>query len=181
MGGKTVAFLHWELLRLQRRWGWPLWFGVVLTVTACWCGYQVWLLDAEAKRLATFHNGLPQVERPRPSKPVSENDLASYYEALPHEEERFALVNRVLQSAEKQGVLPKQVDYKLEAESLTKVVRYQLLLPLKGDFSAIQAFLVEVLNDNRSLVIDSLSIKREAVERADLEARVQFSILMVKL
>jgi Pilus assembly protein, PilO len=181
MGRKALAFVHWEFLRLQRRWGWPLWLGIVLALATLWYGYQAWRLGEESKHLSAFRNGALRVEPPRPSKPVGENDLKSFYESLPFEEERFSLVKRVLLSAEKQGVLLQQVDYKLEAEAQTNVVRYQLTVPLKGDFPSIQAFLVDVLNGNRSVVIDSLSFKRESVERGDLEARVQFSILMVRL
>lgn len=180
MGTKAIAFLHWELLRLQRRWGWPLWAGIVMMALVSWCGYQAWVLGEEAKKAVAFDRSEPAIERPRPRKPVSESDLLSYYEALPSEDERFALVKRLLLAAQAQDLLPQQVDYKLEAEALTKVVRYQLVLPLKGDFSRIQAFLVEVLNENRSVAIDSLSIERESVELGDLEARVQFSIFMVR-
>jgi hypothetical protein len=180
MGTKAIAFLHWELLRLQRRWGWPLWVGFAMVALASWCGYQAWMLGEAAEQAVAFERVVPERERPRPRKPVSESDLLSYYEALPTEDERFALVKRLLLAAQAEDLLPQQVDYKLEAEAMTKVVRYQLVLPLKGDFSRIQAFLVEVLNENRSVAIDSLSIERESVERGDLEARVQFSIFMVR-
>jgi hypothetical protein len=181
MGSIGLAWFRWQVLRLQRRWGWPLWFGLAVGVLAATLGYLAWQMDVEAKRLGAFRNGTARVEPPRPTKPVTESELKTYYAALPHEEERFALVKRVLLAAEKHGVLPQQADYKLEAEAQTKVVRYQMSLPLKGDFGKIQAFLVDVLNDNRSVAIDSLNVKRESVERGDVEARVQFSVLMVQL
>lgn len=181
MGGKAIAFLRWEVLRLQRRFGWPLWVGVGLALAALWCGYQAWALNAEASRLTAFRNGSPTVVPPRPSQPVTEDNLKNYYAALPHEEERFAVVKRILLAAEENGVVAQQVDYKLETDAQTKVTRYQMTLPMQGEFSRIQAFLVDVLNENRSVSIDSLNIKRESLERSEVDAQVQFSILMVNL
>lgn len=181
-GWSTVSgWLRWHFNRLQRRWGWPLWLALSMAIAALSLALLSWQLDTEAKRLGAFRLGIVQAAPPRPSKPVTENELKAYYAALPHEEERFVLVKRVLTAAEKHGVLPRQADYKLEPEALTKVVRYQMSLPLKGDFGKIQAFLIEVLNDNRSLAIDSLNVKRESVELGEVEARVQFSVLMAQL
>lgn len=176
-----AGWLRWQFARLQRRWGWPLWAALAMLAAIAVLGSLVWQLEAESKRLGAFRNGIVQPEPPRPRKPVTESDLKSYYDMLPHEEERFTLVKRVLLAAEKHGVLPQHADYKLEGEAMTRVVRYQMSLPLKGDFSRIQAFLVDALNENRSLAIDSISLRRETVERSDVEARVQFSILMVQL
>lgn len=181
IGATAAGWARWQFVRLQRRWGWPLWLALLLATATLVLGVLSWQLAAEAKRLGAFRSGVAHAEPPRPKKPVTENELKTYYAALPHEEERFSLVKRVLMAAEKHGVLPQQADYKLEPEPLTKVVRYQMSLPLKGDFGKIQSFLIEVLNDNRSLAIDSLNVKRESVERGDVEARVQFSVLMVQL
>lgn len=181
MGGKAIAFLRWEALRLQRRFGWPLWVGLGLVVAALWSGYQAWVFNAEAKRLLAGRNGLPMVVSPRPTQPVTEDNLKIYYAALPHEEERFAVVKRILLAAERNGVVTQQVDYKLETDAQTRVTRYQMTLPTQGEFARIQAFLVDVLNENRSVTIDSLNIKRESLEQNEVDARVQFSILMVNL
>ncbi len=180
-GNNGLAWLRWRVQRLNRQWGWPVWIGLALVMAGVLLTYQTWQLEVESARLSASRKGGAQLDAPRPKKPVTENELGAYYETLPHEEERFALVKRVLISAEKHGVLPQQADYKLEAEALTRVVRYQLSLPLKGDFARMQAFIVDVLNENRSVVIDSLNVKRESVERSDVEARVQFSVLMVQL
>ena len=90
------------------------------------------------------------------------------------------LVRRLLLLAERQGVMLQQVDYKLEPEKLSHVSRYQLTLPLRGEYARIQSFLIDALNENRSVVIDSLSIKRESSERGDVDARIQLSIMMVR-
>ncbi len=181
MGGITSGWLRWQFIRLHRRWGLAFWLAVILGGGTLLLGFLSWRLQAEAERLAAFRNGVVRVDPPRPKAPVTERELQSYYSVLPHEEERFALVKRVLIAAERNGVLPQHADYKLETEPMTKVVRYQMSLPLKGDFARIQAFLVEVLNDNRSLAIDALNVKRESAERGDVEAQVQFSVLMRQL
>lgn len=181
MGGKTLAFLRWEIGRLQRRYGWFLWCSLTLMAMSAWFLYQSALLEQESLRLSPSNIVSARPEALRPSQPVTEGKLEAYYKMLPHEEERFALVKQILLTAQKNGVLPIQADYKLESENFTRVTRYQLSLPLKGDFSKIQSFIVDVLNENRSLVIDTLSIKRESIEHADVEARIQLSILMTRL
>ena len=139
-GKHRFAWLRWQVQRVNRRWGWPLWAGFGLIAAVLVLTYLTWQLETESNRLSAFRRGGAQAEVPRPKKPVTENELGAYYESLPHEEERFSLVKRVLMTAEKHGVLPHQADYKLEAEALTRVVRYQLSLPLKGDFGRMQAF-----------------------------------------
>ncbi len=180
MVGQALAVLRWQALRLHRRRGWPLWAGALLAALVAWFGCQAWLLGNEARRLATLRSDAPRVEPARPGRPVTEDELKRYYEALPHEGERFTLVKRLLLAAEKNGVRPQQADYKLEAEPLTRVVRYQVTLPLKGDFGRIQAFVADALNENRSVAIDAFSARREAGEHGEVEARVQFSVLMSK-
>lgn len=179
---KTLAFLRWELTRWQRRIGWSLWGSALLLLVAGGFSYQAWKLGKENLSLIASNSLAKQVGgTPRPTQLVDENGLKTYYDFLPYEEERFFLVKRLLLSADKNGVLPSYVEYKLEAEKMTKVVRYQLTLPLKGDFSKIKNFLIEVLNENRSITIDSISLKRESIDRSEVEAKIQFSILMVRL
>jgi hypothetical protein len=178
MAGKTLALLRWQLVRGLHI-EWPVWAASALVMISSFFAYMGLELERENRSLLETEDIVLPTPR-RLDRPAAGNGLEAYYAALPNEEERFILLKRVLLSAREKGVFPPQADYKLESEAMTKTTRYRLSLALQGRFSDIQAFLVDVLNENRSIAVDSISVKRESLEKPDVEARVQFSILMAR-
>ena len=179
MGRNPLTRLWWKITH-ESPLDWLAWVALLLVVIASWFLYEGWQLEKENRRLLSTNDIVPAVAFRNSDRSGAESSVQDYYNVLPGEMDRFVLVKRLLLSAREKGLFPQRADYELEEESMTKVVRYRLSMPLRGNFSEIQAFLADVLNKNRSIAIDSINVKRESIEKPDVEVRVQFSILMAR-
>ncbi|MDR2506503.1 MAG: hypothetical protein LBD67_00670 [Candidatus Accumulibacter sp.] len=179
MGGNPLTRLRWKIAH-ECPLDWPAWTALILVVIASWFSYESWQLEKEDRRLLSTSGIVPAVTFRNPDHSKAGNSVQDYYNVLPGEMDRFVLVKHLLLSAREKGLFPQRADYELEGESMTKVVRYRLSMPLRGNFPEIQAFLADVLNKNRSIAIDSINVKRESIESSAVEVRAQFSILMVR-
>lgn len=180
MGGWSLIRLRWEGLRLYRRYGWPLPVVVLTAVLAVIIGWQGGLRSREGNALAAelAHGASRPLQRP--VEQYSADSLQQFYQSLPAEGERFAFLKAILLAAEKHRVLPPSADYKLRREPHTRLVRYQLTLPVEGRWGDMQGFLKTVLSAHRSAVIDALSLKRDGGDAERIEGRLRISILMVR-
>jgi len=176
-----LSLTIWQAQRLHRRFGWPLWIGLLLVATALGLSAAAVQLRTQVHALravaATTRNTEP---RPPQMEAVSAESLAAFYSSLPDEAERFSLLKRLLLQAEDNGVLPPAADYRLVAEPMTRLVRYQIGLPVKGEWNKVQDFVIGALSQMRFLALDSLLLQREGGDSATVEGRVQFSVLMVR-
>ncbi|MDR1276066.1 MAG: hypothetical protein LBL72_06770 [Candidatus Accumulibacter sp.] len=179
MDRKALDRLWWRIRRV-RRIAWPAWLALSLVLISAFFACAGLRIEKESRDLLAADGVVRATSPRRATRTTPENALQAYYAVLPDEEERFILLKRVLLSAREQGIFPPQADYRLEGEAMTKVGRYRLSLALYGRFSDVQDFLVDVLNENRSIAVDSISVRRESPEKAEVEVRLQFSILMTK-
>ncbi len=66
-------------------------------------------------------------------------------------------------------------EYKLSREADFRLARYQVTLPVSGDYARVRGFVNDVLEAVPSAALDELTLKRESVDQPELEARVRFS------
>lgn len=176
-----LTLAAWQARRLHRRFGWPLWLGILLIATAIGLAAAIVQTRAQVQALRAGTAAELKAEPPRRLvEAVSAEGLAEFYASLPEEAERFVLLKRLLLLAEDNGVLPPAADYRLVAEPMTRVVRYQIGLPVQGEWSKVQDFVVGALSQMRFMTLDSLLLQREGGDSALVEGKVQFSVLMVR-
>ncbi len=89
-----------------------------------------------------------------------------------------AALRQLFRAAEEEGLRLDQGDYKLAGESGTARRRYLLTLPVMGSYPAIRAFLAKALNNDRALALNAVELRREAIEDADLDALLRFTLYL---
>jgi hypothetical protein len=94
------------------------------------------------------------------------------------EPEAAAVLRRLFDSADEAGIELARGDYRLVQEQDAGYRRYQLTLPVYGSYPAIRAFLAGVLADEPALALNSLLLRRDAIESADLEATLRFTLFL---
>ena len=52
--------------------------------------------------------------------------------------------------------------------------RLRIDLPVSGSYTALRAFLADVLDENPALILESLELVRDSIEETELEARMRF-------
>jgi hypothetical protein len=68
-------------------------------------------------------------------------------------------------------------EYQVTSESGARLMRYQVLLPVKDQYSAIRRFLASVLNHVPNAALQEIHVERPAVDGNILDARVRFELI----
>jgi hypothetical protein len=68
-------------------------------------------------------------------------------------------------------------EYQVTTESGARFMRYQVLLPVKDQYSAIRRFLASVLNHVPNAALQEIHVERPAVDGNILDARVRFELI----
>jgi hypothetical protein len=106
--------------------------------------------------------------------------LAAFYTFLPAHNSLPDKVRQLLVQAQKSGVTPSQAEYKVVPELNAAFLRYQIILPVKAEPRPIQNFIAAALHGLPSLTLESVSFKRERSDSTQIEARIQFQLLIKK-
>jgi hypothetical protein len=68
-------------------------------------------------------------------------------------------------------------EYQVTTESGAHFTRYQVMLPVKDQYSAIRRFLASVLNKVPNAALQEIHVERPAVDGNILDARVRFELI----
>lgn len=175
------ARLAWQTRRTLRRTGWPAIAGAAclgLAALAYWHGTQL-----EQRQLALSRQ-LSAAARAAatPAVPVvTEADgVAAFYAYLPAHDTIPDQLSALAKVAQDNGVTLAKAEYKAEQDSQASFLRYQITLPVRADYASVRNFIVGALQAVPALTLDSVAFKREQIESGDVEARIQF-VLLVRL
>lgn len=176
------ARLGWEARRIGRRLGWGAAIGIGALALAAGAAWQSHAMMQRQQQLASQ---LAAARSARPPPLVAAADdatrqLAAFYTYLPAHEAIPDLLKQLVGIAAKNGVTLAKADYKPQAEDNADFMRYQITLPIKADYAKVQGFIVGALRGLPTLTLESVTFKREQIETGDVEARVQFNLLVRK-
>ena len=110
----------------------------------------------------------------RPVRQERRAALREFYAALPAQDEIPTLVQSLLDGAEQQGLRVARGSYRLEPEPAAAMARFRVALPLRGEPSRVQRFMLAALQAHPTLALDGLQFKRDPEGIALIEAKVQF-------
>ena len=179
------SFAHraeWTLKRALIRLRWPGLSGLALLLFAAGAvgivihsGRQrVQALDAEVANLASRLGQRGSLG----AAPSGRGQLSNFYAFFPLIENVPELLGRVQRAAQNNRLLLKKGEYKLSREADFRLARYEITLPVSGDYASVRSFVNEVLQAVPSAALDELALKRESAEQPELEARVRFSLFL---
>ena len=175
--------LQWEAQRLWRTLGWPCAIGAACLALAAFAVQQGDALAARQQQLAAQlaaaarQSALP----PTPITLDADTDsLAAFHAYLPAHDSIPDQLKALLEVAQKSGVTLAKADYKPQEEGNTAFLRYQITLPVKAEYAQLQAFIVDALQELPTLTLDSVLFKREQIEAGEIDARIQFILLVKK-
>ena len=163
--------------RLRRRWGWPALLGVLcLGATACLHGVS---LPAQREQLQVVRADVARalrsadVRRPRAVVAV-ESPSARFRVQFPLAAERHVRLAALVALARVDGVALQRVESRwLPGEPLA---RYDITMPVQGEYARIRAFIVEALLSDPALSLDSVRLHRAGVDASALEGELRCSL-----
>jgi hypothetical protein len=104
--------------------------------------------------------------------------LARFYGRFAAPMEVLGALDAVFNAAAREQVSLDAGEYRLTREQGARLARYQIVLPVKGPYRSIRRFVVRALNNVPGLALDDLSLRRESIAAANVEARVQLTLYM---
>jgi len=172
---------QWDVLRLMRalqlRVGWGVVAGVAAVVTSV--ALAIWSLQMQAniQAMSTRIELERRTMKPRQAPPSSAQRLDAFYSALPAAHEIPATISQLIALAENQRLLLLSAEYRATPDVPGRYLRYRIVLPVSGDASAVQEFMLAALREHRALALESVTFKRERIEARNVEARIQFALI----
>jgi len=152
-------------------------FGVYLTI----------LLPAEARikqlqreidtTIATDH----MIAKNDNSKPVTIPErLAAYYRYFPPQSTAPDLLDKIYQAAKQQRLALNEGKYTATHERAGSLVRYEINLPVTGDYHQLHKFIGSVLNDIPVAALNGITYDRHKIGESAVDAKIKFSLYLGK-
>lgn len=175
--------LGWETQRLWRTLGWPSAIGIASLALAAFAMQQGDALSVRQQQLtARLTTAAKQAALPQaPVRLDSDADsLAAFHAYLPAHDTIPEQLKTLLEVAQKSGVTLVKADYKPQEDGNTSFLRYQISLPVKAEYAQLQSFIIDALQALPTLTLDTVQFKREQIEAGEIDARIQFVLLVKK-
>ena len=106
------------------------------------------------------------------------SQLSNFYAFFPLTENVPELLGRLHRAATQHQLVLAKGEYKLSHEPDFRLARYQVTLPVKGDYTNVREFVNDVLEAVPSAALEELTLKRESIEVPELESRVRFALFL---
>ncbi len=116
----------------------------------------------------------PMVER----KLTNDQALQAFYAFFPRFDSSPYWIRELVRVAQKQGVEINSSDFKLTFERDWRLSRYEIIVPLRGRYSQIRGFIAEALEAVPNMAITGFTIKRDNIQSAQLEMRLEISLYL---
>ena len=103
---------------------------------------------------------------------------ANFYGYFASRDEAFAALQAIFVAAELEGLELETGEYRLGRERGSRLLRYQIVFPVKGSYPKIRRFVARALNEAPGVALDDLSLRRDSAQSNVLEARIQFTMYL---
>jgi Tfp pilus assembly protein PilO len=165
---------------------WPGALGVLLLVAAAGWGLAVLLpaqepLAATELRLARAERRAAAIASGAEAAPQSAaSRRQQFYAGLPAQHELTQQVERIYAAAAAEQLSLLHGEYTGTELPAAGLLRYRIVLPLKGSYGQVRRFAAAAAAAVPGLALDELSLQRQHVAEAQVEARLQLSLFLVK-
>jgi Tfp pilus assembly protein PilO len=176
-----TARAAWTVKRAFIKLRWPGLMGLGLVLFTA--GLSAWGIQSAQQRLRALNDDVANLNARLGQRGVSasasgRSQLSNFYAFFPLTENVPELLGRVHRAAMQNQLLLKKGEYKLSRETEFRLARYEVTLPVTGDYVRVRGFVNDVLQAVPSAALDELTLKRESVDQPELEARVRFSLFL---
>lgn len=113
-------------------------------------------------------------------KMSSDQALQVFYDFFPSIDSSPFWIRELVRLAKKQKVELSSSEYRLVNEKDARLARYEMILPVKGRYPEIRAFIADALEAVPAMAISAIAIKRESVSSDRLEMRLEINLYLNK-
>lgn len=102
--------------------------------------------------------------------------LAAFYRIFPGEQDAIDSVGKIVAIARRDGLALLQAEYKSEHDKAGKLVRFEMSLPLKGEYRTIRRFLFDLHAEMSNVSLEQVQFERQKVGDPLVDARLRLAI-----
>jgi len=113
--------------------------------------------------------------RVEPATP--QNELDAFYARLQTQENVAEVVRQLHRNARAAGLQFERGDYRPQRDASGKVLRYQIMLPLLGNYPKVRRFLEKSMDAEPALALDGIAFQKQN-SRGRLETQVHFTLFV---
>lgn len=106
--------------------------------------------------------------------------LQVFYDFFPRIDSSPFWIRELVQLAKKHGVELNSSEYRLVNENDARLARYEMILPVKGRYPQIRAFMSAALEAVPAMAISAIALKRENITSDRLEVRLEINLYLNK-
>jgi len=104
--------------------------------------------------------------------------LQIFYDFFPRIDSSPFWIRELSDIAKKRGVEINSSEYRLVLEKDSRLARYEMILPVKGQYAQIRAFMADALQAVPAMAIAGIAIRRENVASTQLEVRLEINLYL---
>ncbi len=178
----TIELALWRLKRTVRSMGWPAVGAIALAAFAA--GLFVSSVMPLQAEIAALKERVRQLEAPAAGEratPAQAQDpsaqLAAFYGRLPPARQAPEVVRRLHALARQVGLALERGEYRPLPDPSARLVRYQILFPVRGTYPQIKDFLARALRAMPALALEGVGFQRDDDSQA-LEAQLRFMVFL---
>ena len=138
-------------------------------------------LGNEMKSLSQEEN-LMQVRRASSMDQLGhhpEGQLAAFYKSFPGAKSMHGSLKKIYQAAISQDVSLNQGEYNLVHNRADRMMRYEINLPVRGDYIHIRKFLSQLLVEVPNISLDSVDFERRKISDSAIDARLKLTLYLL--
>ena len=121
-----------------------------------------------------------QSETESGKKLSSDQALQVFYDFFPRIDSSPFWIRELVQLAKKHNVELNSSEYRLVNENDARLARYEMILPVKGRYPQIRAFMSAALEAVPAMAISAIAMKRENITSDRLEVRLEINLYLNK-
>jgi Tfp pilus assembly protein PilO len=111
------------------------------------------------------------------ARPLDEQ-LNVFYRSFPREHDAADWVGKIAAIAQRDGLALQQVEYKVERDKIGKLTRFQMSLPLRGEYQAIRTFLSDLRAEIPVVSLEQVQFERQKVGDLQVDSKVRLVIFL---
>ncbi|QCP51989.1 hypothetical protein FAZ95_22550 [Trinickia violacea] len=166
---------------LRRSYGLPGLLGALMIVAAALMCAEISSVDADTKEMQDPARLALAAKAQHLADTRSVEGDAIALDALPELFPRFSQsaddIAAIFEQAHGSNLTLGSAEYQVNTDAGTRFTRYQVMLPVKDQYSAIRHFLASVLNSVPNAALREIHVERPAVDGNILDARVRFELI----
>ena len=169
---------RWTLRHIRARLPWrhlnALWLLLGVAVVHGLFVYPLYAQRDELKQRLRIENMASTVHPPQ--APDRQEQLAAFYDYFPAEGQMVEVLARLHEAAPRRNLSLPQGDYRLVGGTLQPLMRYEIVLPVKGNYQDVRGYVSDVLMAQPGMALDALTLTRENNARVGVDAELHFTL-----